>query len=710
MSVSSNGKYFNRELSWLAFNYRVLLEASDTSLPLYERIKFLAIYSSNLNEFFRVRVASVQSLLEVEKRSRKSLDFVPEEVLASIHKEVHIQQEEFGRLFREDILPELEANKIHLLMTPPTRPEHIEFITHLFQEEVRAFLHPELLRKDKIVHFLRDGALYLAVKMRGKSREEKLLGPGHGKDVKKRTRYALLQVPTHYFPRFTELPSIDGHHYYMFLDDVVRFNLARIFPGYHIVCCHSIKVNRNADLMIEDEYSGDLVEKIRESLKKRRIGNPARFLYDKAMPESMLRYLMDTFELSRRELMTGGTYHNFLDFFSFPNPLAPKLERTPTPPLPHPDLDGYSFMIAAIRDRNRALHFPYQTYDYVIRFLNQAAIDPEVESISVTQYRVASNSAVVTALIRAAQNGKKVTVFVEIKARFDEALNLRSAAEMEQAGARVMYSIPGLKVHAKVALVMRREGNRHRGYAYLSTGNFNEKTARIYADHGFFTADETIISELQEIFHFLEDPSHYKPAPFSKLIVAPFNIRERFIGLIEREIQHAKAGRKAEILIKLNNLEDEQMVEKLYEASQAGVQIRLIIRGICILRPELPGLSENIRVIRIIDQYLEHARAFLFHNDGQEELYLGSADWMHRNLSRRIEVVFPVTDPDIKAEILAILHLQLADNVKATRLTSDMDNVPVEKGDHPALRMQTEAYERIKQGKLLAPMPAVNDF
>ncbi|MDX2286111.1 MAG: polyphosphate kinase 1 [Bacteroidia bacterium] len=699
--IQDTEQYFPRELSWLSFNLRVLMEAKDTSLPLYERIKFLAIYSSNLNEFFRVRVASIQSLLDMKESNLKTLRFNPEALLNQIYTEVNRQQEEFGRIFRDQILHELRRNHIHLIRGTPIEPAHKKFVGQFFEEEVRAFLHPELLRKNKIVHFLRDGAMYHSVKLRNRPRSRKELLPAELKaSSKKRTRYALIQIPTHYFPRFIELPRIGNEYYIMFLDDIIRCNLERIFPGYEVVCCHSIKVNRNADLMIEDEFSGDLVEKIKESLKKRKIGETARFLYDQNMPRSMLTYLRETFGIEERELMMGGTYHNFMDFFNFPNPLSPQLERSPTPPLPRPEMDAHPFMVSAIREQNRILHFPYQSYDYVIRFLNQAAIDPDVEEIWATQYRVASNSAVVTALIRAAQNGKKVTVFVELKARFDEALNLQSARDMEQAGATVIYSIPGLKVHAKVALVLRREDGAHKGYAFLSTGNFNEKTARIYADHGFFTADQVIVQELQELFRYLQN-QEYIPRPFERLMVAPFNMRSRFESLISREIAHAKAGGSGKILIKLNNLDDERMIDRLYEASRAGVRITLIIRGMCSLRPGIPGLSEHIRVIRIVDQFLEHARVYYFGNQGNPELYLGSADWMHRNLSRRIEVVFPILDPELAREVMALVDLQLQDNVKATELDRNLRDTPVKLDPVPRIRMQAEAYHRIKAGRLL---------
>ncbi|MDX2245740.1 MAG: polyphosphate kinase 1 [Bacteroidia bacterium] len=691
--------YFERDLSWLSFNYRVLLESTDRKLPLYERIKFLAIYAANLDEFFHVRVAYTLSLVRLQKQGEITLDFDAEKLLEKIHAEVNRQQEVFGRLFNDDILEELHKNKINLLLRPPKEAIHKEFVETFFHDEVRAYLHPELLRKNKIVHFLRDDALYLAVKLRNQPRD-----PSKVKDpaalYAKRIRYALIQVPTHYFSRFVELPRIGEQYYYMLLDDVINCNLSKIFPGYDILGCHNIKLTRNADLIIEDEFSGDLVEKIQKSLRKRKTGLPARFLYDKQMGNNMLQYLRDTFSITKRELMPGGRHHSFKDFFNFPNPIGARLERKPTPPVPHRELESYPFLIEAIKQKNWILHFPYHTYDYVVRFLNQAAIDPQVESIRVTQYRVASNSAIVNALVRAAQNGKQVTVFVELKARFDEAANLASAKEMKEAGANIIYSIPGLKVHAKVAMVTRIEGHKKVRYAFLSTGNFNEKTARIYADHGFFTKDEEITNELKEVFLHLEDQS-YQPPQFRKLMVGQFNLKGNFISLIDREITHARAGRKAEILIKLNNLEDRIMVDKLYEAGQAGVKIRIIVRGICCLRPGLPGVSENISVIRLVDQFLEHARVLVFYNDGDMDMYLTSADWMRRNLNRRIELAFPIWDPELKREVMEILRLQWSDNTKAVKLNENIENIPITRAEgEPAVRAQMDIYARVKDGKL----------
>ena len=707
---SPEERYYNRDLSWLSFNYRVLLEAADKSLPLYERIKFLAIYSSNLDEFYHIRVASIKSLATVKKKKLEKLSLAPDQLLEDIRVEVEKHSKEFSRIFYQDIMPELAENKINLILGEPVKEIHQSFVRNYFEDEVKAFLHPELLRKNKIVHFLRDDALYLVVKLRNQPKHSHKPGEANPDEEiaqfiksKKRIRYALIQIPTHYFPRFVELPQVDYQHYFTMMDDIIRFNLKAIFPGYDILAAHSIRLTRNADLMIEDEFEGNLIDKITKSLKKRRVGIPVKFLYDKDMPKSMLKYLRATFGISKMELMPGDRYHSDKDLFGLPNPVGSHLERVPTPPLNHDELESHASIFEAIKAKNWILHFPYHSYNYVIKFLNEAAVDPKVSSIRATQYRVASNSAIVSALALAARNGKKVTVFVELKARFDEAANLASAKEMEEAGVNIIYSIPGLKVHAKVAMVTRAEGETKRRYAFLSTGNFNEKTARIYADHGYFTCDETTTQELKELFFHLEDRK-YKPPKFSKLLVAQFNMRSSFTSMIYREIEHAQAGKPADILIKANNLEDPKMIEHLYAASQAGVKVTLIIRGICCLRPGIKGLSENITVRRIVDQFLEHARVFVFHNLGANETYLASADWMQRNLDRRIELSFPINDQDLKEEVLEILRIQLRDNVKAVELNANLENIPVPPDPDNPIRTQNLVYDLIRTGQLV-PKP-----
>ncbi len=691
--------YIDRDLSWLSFNYRVLMEARDLSLPLYERIKFLAIYSSNLDEFFRVRVASIRSLLGMKKKKRKQLGLSPKKILQTIHEEVLRQQEEFGEIFREMILPELGENNIHLLQELPKDETQFSYIRDLFSREIIPYVHPEILMKGKIVHFLRDKALYLAIRLTRKQRgfDEELEDDESG--LEKKSLYAIVLIPTHYFSRFIELPDKDDHHYIMFLDDVVRLNLDQIFPGFVIEECFSIKLSRDADLQIEDEYHGDLVKKIKEHLSIRQIGEPARFLYDGKIPQKTLKYLRKTFLLEKEDMVAGGRYHNFNDFFGFPNPLKPALEKNSLPQLPHADIDSYSSIIEAILEEDRILHFPYQTYEYVIRFLNEAALDPNVTEIRTTQYRVASDSGIVNALINAARHGKKVFVFVEIKARFDEAINLRSAENMKEAGVEVIFSMPGLKVHAKVAMVTREKEGSVERIAFLSTGNFNEKTARIYGDHGLLTADKEITEELGYIFDFLQFKQQ-PPKNFEHLLVAQFNIKSDFLSKIDREIEAAKNGEEAHIMIKVNNLEEKEMIDKLYEASQAGVKVQLIIRGICCLRPNVPGVSENIKITRIVDMYLEHARVFIFHHGGANEMYLGSADWMDRNLNHRVEVVFPIYNERIKEEIKHIVNLQLTDNVKAVHLDRNLNNVRVPSDPEHPVHAQLDTYHWLEEKHL----------
>jgi len=648
----------NRDLSWLSFNYRVLQEAKDPRVPLYERIKFLAIYSSNLDEFFRVRVAGIRSLLKISKSTQKELDFDPASLLKKISKEVNRQQKEYGIIFREKMIPELKENNICLINEKETTKEQKEFISKYFNERIIPQIQPILLVKDKIVPFLRNRRLYLAVILKPKTEKKNINQSGTT-----RNKYAIVEIPSNHLPRFIELPKKDEKNFIIFLDDIIRYHLKSIFAGYEIIDAYSIKLTRDAELYIDDEFKGNLLEKIRKSLLNRNIGAPSRFLYDERIPKPFLKLLKETFHIEKDDLVPGAKYHNFSDFFSFPSPSRNNLFNIPLPPLRHPELDSYRFMFDAIAIKDFAVHFPYQTYDYVLQFLDQAADDPDVTSIYITQYRVAKGSEVVSSLLKAARRGKKVLVFVELKARFDEESNIYWAEEMKAQGINVLYSFPGLKVHSKLALVKRTVGKENKYYCYMATGNFNEKTAQLYSDTGLFTSNPILTKEVKFVFNYLRDNS-YRPK-FNNLLVAQFNMRKVFSRLIQNEIEFAKRGKKARIILKMNSLEDKKIITKLYEASNAGVKIDLIIRGICCLVPGVNGLSKNIKVISIIDRYLEHSRIFIFHNNGNTKIFAGSADWMKRNLSRRIEVVFPIYDKLIKEEILDIVKIQLKDNVKA---------------------------------------------
>ncbi|MFA0961536.1 polyphosphate kinase 1 [Roseivirga sp. BDSF3-8] len=681
--MSNQAPYIPRDLSWLSFNYRVLLEATDKSVPLFERIKFLAIYSSNLDEFFRVRIASLRQVDALDKPDiKKALYHMPQEVLDSIYEEVNNQQDEYGRIFREEILPELFDNDIHLYQNENIRPEHRAFVVRYFRSKVLSYLQPTILSQGKKAPFLENRAIYLAVKLQKP-------GSNH-------VTYAHLNIPSGELPRFISIPQPGHTQYLIMLDDIIRYNLTAIFPGYIILGCYSIKLNRDADLAIEDEFSGDLVNKIRTQLDQREIGPPSRFLYDSEIDPDLLDFLVEKFKLNEKDLVSGGRYHNLYDLFSIPEPKKESLTYHPLAALHKPALENIVSLFDAIDSEDRMLHFPYQSYDYVLRFFNEAAIDPAVTHIKVTLYRIAHNSFIANALISAARNGKKVTVFVEVKARFDEENNLRWAEKMEKAGVRLIYSIPGLKVHAKVALVRRRdeEGNK-KHYAFFGTGNFNENTANIYADHGLMTSHAGMTDELNNVFKYL----HKRKIPkeeFRHLLVSQFNLDTRFVKMIDKEIAAAKEGKPASIIIKLNNIEERHMIDKLYEASQVGVDIQLIVRGICCLRPGVKGLSENIRAIRIVDRFLEHARIFIFHNGGSEKMYLSSADWMRRNLHDRIEVGFPLYDPKLKAEIRKLIDLQLQDTCKGSLLDKHLVNHPIVGREDCQVRSQMDFYEWLR--------------
>ena len=675
-------RYFKRDVSWLSFNYRVLMEAEDASLPVYERIKFLSIYSSNMEEFYEIRVAEHRGVILKKNYAEESSEEA-EATLAEITREVNRQQREFQRVFRQSILPELERQHIHLYQDSRPLPFHEAFVRDFFNEEVFPFLSPVMIQKDDIRTFIRDKRLYLVIRMRKKHAETDF-------------QYALMKIPFSKVPRFIELPPHEGTFYIMFIDDIIRANLPSVFPGYDIDSCYNIKISRDADIYLDDETGAHLVENMRKKLKKRKIGALSRFMYDMAMPPDFLDFLCQAFQIAPEDLVMGVRYNNLQDLAKLPNPRGKALEQETPSPMRVPYLDETGSMFQAVKGRDVFLHFPYESFDYLIRLLMEAAFDPKVEEIKVTQYRVAENSAVINSLISAAHNGKKVTVFVELKARFDEENNMSTAERMEQAGIRIIYSIPGLKVHAKVAVILRKKesgADERNDIAYLSTGNFNEKTARIYSDMALLTSCPELVEDVNRVFALLEGKL---PAPtFRHLLVARFNMVPELDRLIAREIEHAEAGRKGRIILKMNGLHDTHMIDSLYRASEAGVDIDLIVRGICCLVPDQP-YSRNIRITRIVDMFLEHARVWYFYNDGQEALYLASADWMRRNLSRRIETAFPILDPDIKRQIIDILHIQLQDNVKACWIDAHLQNIS-KRNDNPPVRSQEAIYHYLKE-------------
>ena len=686
--MENSHKYFKRDISWLSFNYRVLLEAEDETLPIYERIKFLSIYSSNLEEFYEIRVAEHRGVI-MKKNFTEESGAEAEETLAEITEEVNRQQREYYRIFSK-VLQELNRQDIYLYQDSRPEPFHEEFVHNFFNEEVFPFLSPVMIQAGDIRTFIRDRRLYLVIRMVKKSK--RMAEPDYVPDY----YYALMKIPYAKVPRFIELPTHEGKHYIMFIDDIIRANLSSIFPGYVVESCYSIKISRDADIYLDDEKGGNIVENIRKKVKKRKIGALSRFMYDSNMPDDFLAFICNAFGITTDDLVLGGRYNNLQDLIKLPNPRGKELEQQVPSPMRVPFLEEMGSVFRAVKKRDILLHFPYQSFDYLIRFLMEAAFDPKVDEIKITQYRVAENSAVINTLISAAQNGKKVTVFVELKARFDEENNMSTAERMEQAGIRIIYSIPGLKVHAKVAVILRKDtedGCKRRDFAYLSTGNFNEKTARIYSDMALLTSNAELITDINKVFAVLE--GKLAGPTFRHLLVARFNMVPELTRMIHREIEHVKAGRKGRIVLKMNGLHDQNMINELYNASENGVEIDLIVRGICCLVPNRP-FSANIKVTRIVDMFLEHSRIWYFYNDGEEELFLTSADWMRRNLNRRIETAFPILNAEIKRNIIDILNIQLQDNVKACLIDEHLHNNFKRDGNPVKVRAQLAVYEYLK--------------
>ncbi len=685
----------NRELSWLAFNHRVLQEAQSADVPLLERVKFIAIFSSNLDEYFKVRVATLRRLTKLKRKTREKLDADPQAELQLVIDEVTRLQREFGRTFR-DLLPALRAEGIDLVTDPQKlTPAQCAWVAAYAASHVRPLLVPVVLDQLPGALFLKDTAVYQVFR---------LTGPRRAGLPQERVVVAELPTKAH-GGRFVALPKEirDGEaatHPVLFLDDVLRVGAAELFPDYETAESWTLKLSRDAELDLDEDVSGDLLAKIRKSLKKRETGFPARLLYDPAINPAVLLRVTERAGIQADELVEGGRYHNFRDFFGFPDFGRKDLKFAAQPALPHPDLQRRRKLLKAIGERDYLLHFPYQSYDYVLRFFREAALDPAVTAIAVTLYRVAAKSEIAKALVKAAKAGKQVTVVVELKARFDEESNIHWAGKLQKAGANVIFGHPDLKVHTKLALVTRTEADDSvRQYAYLSTGNFNEVTSSIYADYGLFTADPRVTQDVNQVFAFLTDRQRAGKT-FQHLLVAPFNLREQLTAFVETEISNAQAGKPAYILLKLNALQDETMIHLLYKAAQAGVRVDLNVRGISCLVPGLTGVSDNITSRGLVDRYLEHGRVYIFANGGgpaNERLYIASADWMNRNLARRVEVAFPVFDETLRAEVRAMVDLQQTDNVKAR----DFHNAYLNGPDGAApVRAQQATYE------LLAGIPA----
>ena len=680
-------RYFKRDISWLSFNYRVLLEAADESLPLYERINFISIYSSNLEEFYKIRVADHKAIADgVAPAEDDESKQEAVELMEAINREVNRQLDERVRIYEQLILPAMEREHIIFYQSRNVEHAHKEFIHRFFREEIMPYLSPVPVNKG-VVSFLRTDRLYLAVKLHQRGVEP--ISPLY-------TQYFVMKLPYSKVPRFIQLPKIGDNYYLMFIEDIIKANLDAIFPGYEIESSYSIKISRDADIMIPDTANTqEIVETVKKKVKKRKIGAVCRFVYDRAMPEEFLLFLMKAYRINPGELVPGDKHLNLEDLRYLPNPNPDvKPLRKPQPMHLHA-LANDASIFRYVEQRDLMLHYPYHSFDHFIHFLYEAVHDPTVREIMVTQYRVAENSQVINTLVAAAQNHKKVTVFVELKARFDEENNLATAEMMRAAGIHIIFSIPKLKVHAKVALVLRRDDEGHKlpGFAYIGTGNFNEKTAALYADVGLFTSNRMIVNDLHNLFRTLQGK---KNPTFHRLLVAQFNLIPALNRLIDREIALVREGKKGRIILKMNALQDPAMIERLYEASGAGVEIDLIVRGICCL---IPGqtYSQNIRVTRIVDTFLEHARVWYFGGGGKPEVFIGSPDWMKRNLYRRIEAVAPILDPQLKQELTDMLEIQLNDRRKACFVDGELHNVW--KSEHPQgekVRAQYAFYDYLK--------------
>ncbi len=669
----------HRDIDWLNFNARVLQEAKDHSNPLYERLKFLAIFSSNLDEYFKVRVSQLRQIKKINKSLRKQLALKPNKTLKKILKTVKSQQEEFGLIFFEKLIPELKSNGIDLISHNNLSTFNSDKLKIYFKENLLDNIKPQTITSlDKNKIFLKNEALYLFV------------------DFGDEDEFGIINIPSE-IERFAVFKKSDQTFEILFIDDIIKFHIKDLFKNKTCKAAYEIKMSRDAELYIEDEFEGNLKDKILESLSKRETGQATRLLYDHNLPKTQLKFLKHYFNLGKVDLMPGGQYHNFKDFFGFPEPTDNEaLHNKPLKPIPHKVLSHTDDVFEAIKTQDHLVHYPYMSFGAVENFVQQAADDDKVTEIKISLYRVAKSSQLTTSLLKALSHGKKVTVFIEAKARFDEQNNLEWGKRFEDKGAKVIYSYPKIKIHSKILCVSRQEQESTKHYAYIGTGNFNAKTSKIYCDHGLFTADKKITKELYRVFQVIEGELIIPRV--KKLMVSPFNTRKRFDKLIQKEIDHAKLGKPAKITAKMNSLEDQEIIKLLYKASQNGVKIRLIVRGFCCLIPGLDGISENIKITSILDQFLEHGRIYHFHNNGEEKTYIGSADWMTRNLDRRIEVLTPIKNKALQKELKDILHIQTSDNVKARHIDADHQNLYVEKKENqPEIRSQMALYEYLKK-------------
>jgi polyphosphate kinase len=682
-------QFIQRDISWLSFNARVLQEANDPEVPLKLRIKFLGIFSNNMDEFFRVRVATLKRMLEYAEKNRKvnfHLEDAPQEILDQIQTTVLKQQGEFNRIW-EGILKELKKEKISLVNEKQLNKDQQIFVKRFFDEEVRASIIPLMIESLPQLPYLRDKSIYLGVVMSKNNSAYK-------------QKYALIEIPAKAVGRFVILPSKAGETQIILLEDVVRFNLPYIFSYFEFdqFESHVFKVTKDAEIDIDNDVSTSFVEKIEKGLKNRRKGKPVRFVYDREMNAGLLEYLIRRLSLNRKSnIIPGGRIHNFRHFMDFPDVFKTTKKRNPA--FPHPLLKTSMRVTDVILKKDLLLNFPYHSFNAVIDLLREAAMDPDVNSIKITAYRLAANSKIINALINAARNGKEVVVMLELKARFDEEANLEWKKVLEEEGVKVLLGVPKMKIHAKLCIIKKRKNNKTIQYGFVSTGNLNESTSKVYSDHCLMTSNRNVMADINRIFKYLENWRNGSiPLSACKtLMVCPNNMRKDILLLINKEIKLAKAGKPAKIILKVNSLSDNALIEKLYEAAMAGVEIKMIVRGIFCAMLENKKFKKTPTAISIVDEYLEHARVMIFHNDGKDRVFLSSADWMVRNLDHRVEAAIEVTDPSLKSELLDIIHIQLRDNVKARILNQDLSNNYVPYIVKKPVRSQIETYQYLNK-------------
>lgn len=688
----TENRYINRELSWLQFNARVLQEVADRNIPLIERLRFIGIFSNNLDEFFMVRYATMKRIAMAGKKAKHiMLDYSAQELLDEITNTVIKQQAESLRIL-DEIKAELKKENIFIIDETEISAAQEEFIKSYFVNEVSPALVTIILNDLEELNITSDNAAYLAVRMVMKPEKSTSSIRQIFKGNKREYKYALIEIPKS-VARFVVLPDEGEKKYIIILDDLIRYCLQNIFSifNFESISAHMIKITRDAELDLDSDLSKSFIEKLSASVKGRQVSEPVRFIYDREIEKDTLEFLLKKLKVDQTDsVIPGGKYHNRRDYMSFPSLDRTDLQYKVYPPLPIEGLDLQGSIIRKIAQKDYLLYAPFHTFSYLIKFLREAALDPKVKTIKITLYRLAKVSQIASSLINAAKNGKKVTVQIELQARFDEANNIKYAEIFQTEGIKLIFGIPGLKVHSKICVIEREEGDEIKRYGLISTGNFNETTAKIYTDYTLFTANPALLKEVNKVFDFFE--SSYRVHRFKHLIVSPHYTRNKFFKLIDEEIAHAKAGREAHIQIKINSITDIKSIDKLYEASRAGVKIQMIVRGICCLIPGVKGMSENIEIISIVGKYLEHTRLFIFCNNNHPKVFISSADWMERNLDTRVEVGCPIYDEDIKSELIDSFRIGWSDNVKARVISEKQDNA-YRVNDLPKVRAQFAIYD-----------------